>query len=205
VIQVYPCSISVSVYHLFQLTELSSVFLHLAWMRSKANAPYRWLHTVSVLLGLTFTQRVLTSAYILVHTAVKVRSLELWLKLHSVQPSQALLAPHCLRAARPCHSVCCSIVLSCCGQAMTVSPLAWSYRDFNKLCLIGGHMLAGAAAARQGCVHVAIHCIHAWRLCGHADPEHIMVGTTRGKEAANGCTRAESLATYTRLQPRSQS
>jgi hypothetical protein len=69
---------SVSVYHYFQLTEFSTIFLHLNWMFSKAQVPYRWVQSMSNLLIVTFAQRVAVSAFIVMHTALKLHELKLW-------------------------------------------------------------------------------------------------------------------------------
>lgn len=75
---VYPCSLSVTTYHFFQLTELSTVFLHLTWMCSKAQVQYRLLFMNVVLLLATFLQRVAMTAFILWHVCVTVARQKLW-------------------------------------------------------------------------------------------------------------------------------
>jgi small-conductance mechanosensitive channel len=84
-LQVLPCSLSVTTYHLFQLTEVSTVFLHLAWMASKSLVQYYTLFAVSLALLATFAVRVVTSAYIVFHVITRLLDLELW----------AVRFPHC--------------------------------------------------------------------------------------------------------------
>lgn len=76
-LQVYPCALSVTVYHFFQLTELSTMFLHVSWMAWKANATAKILKMLATVLISTFTLRVLTSAYILAHVIWSLKDLQL--------------------------------------------------------------------------------------------------------------------------------
>jgi hypothetical protein len=77
-LQIFPCALSVTTYHYFQLTELSTVFLHLNWMALKAQVNYVTLFSVSSLLLLTFLIRVLTTAFIVWHVWTGLLDLELW-------------------------------------------------------------------------------------------------------------------------------
>ena len=76
--QVLPCSLSVTTYHLFQLTECSTVFLHLSWMASKSQAQYSALFKVSIALLVIFIIRCIINAGIVWHVCTRLLDLQLW-------------------------------------------------------------------------------------------------------------------------------
>jgi hypothetical protein len=95
--QVYPCALSVSVYHFFQLTELSTMFLHMNWMLSKAQVQYFYLYLCTTMLLLTFVQRIVTCAFIVVHTVFKIRAMALWQVRPPGQGQSAAMRAHAHR------------------------------------------------------------------------------------------------------------
>jgi len=84
--QVLPVSMSVTAFHFFQLTELSTVFLHISWMASKSQVQYFYLFSVLISLLVTFAIRLVTTAYIVFHVVTRVVELRLW---EVCTPSQA--------------------------------------------------------------------------------------------------------------------
>jgi hypothetical protein len=93
--QIYPCSLSVTIFHLFQLTELSTIFLHLQWMLSKAQVPYAYLKSNMIALLATFVERVSVCVYIVVHNFLRLHQLQLHkvsCSFHSTAlPTEALI------------------------------------------------------------------------------------------------------------------
>lgn len=76
--QVLPVSLSVTSFHFFQLTELSTVFLHISWMASKIQVQYFYLFSVLIGLLITFGIRLATNAYIVFHVVTRLLELRLW-------------------------------------------------------------------------------------------------------------------------------
>lgn len=77
-LQVLPVSLSATAYHLFQLTECSTVFLHLSWMAAKSQAQYDTLFKVSIALLVTFVVRCFINAGIVWHVSSRLMELQLW-------------------------------------------------------------------------------------------------------------------------------
>lgn len=103
-LQVLPCSLSVTTYHLFQLTECSTVFLHLSWMASKSQAQYSTLFKVTIALLVAFIVRCVINAGIVWHVCTRLLDLQLW----DVRPI-FFSCRHCLR-------------LECAGMRCGVNP-----------------------------------------------------------------------------------
>jgi hypothetical protein len=98
-VQVLPCSLSATTYHLFQLTECSTVFLHLSWMASKSQARYDWLFKVSIALLGTFAVRCLITVGIVWHVITRLLELKLW----SVRPPVLPTTQRLLMLRTECH------------------------------------------------------------------------------------------------------
>lgn len=77
-VQVLPGSMSVTAFHFFQLTELSTVFLHISWMASKSQVQYFYLFSILISLLVTFAIRLVTTAFIVYHVVTRVLELRLW-------------------------------------------------------------------------------------------------------------------------------
>eukprot|EP00892_Ulva_mutabilis_P011122 jgi/Ulvmu1/8382/UM042_0089.1 len=92
---VLPVSLSVTAFHFFQLTELSTVFLHISWMASKRQVQYFYLFAVLIALLATFFIRLVTNAYIVFHVVTRLLELRLW-EVNIPQASQPALIAYCL-------------------------------------------------------------------------------------------------------------
>lgn len=77
-VQVLPVSLSATAFHFFQLTELSTVFLHISWMASKSQVQYFYLFSVFIALLVTFAIRLATTAFIVFHVITRMLELRLW-------------------------------------------------------------------------------------------------------------------------------